>query len=195
MTSNPQIMRGGGHKAGFNNGLVLLFESMEDFGLLHTLLSSYSVDIWTDTVRGIVCMDQFIRAADIQTYYCPPYWKYRPGDEGQWCTTLYRRDKISRIEAATRGEIVYNILEEVLDQCVTYDTFLRWYCYPSQSDAVAGFTKHLEQMRQMEPLQNHVERQLFNSRVECLLEVVCFIDHLFISNAKKHQSHSTYFFE
>ena len=66
------------------------------------------------------------------------------GEEGQWCTTLYRRGKALRIEAASRGEMVYNILEDILDQCPTYDTFLWWYCHPSQSDAVAELARHLE---------------------------------------------------
>jgi len=167
-----EILRGGGREAGLNNGLVLLFECTEDLGLVRALLSSHSADIWSDTVRGVGCIDQFVRAADIEANYCPPYWKYAVGEEGQWCTTLYRRGKALRIEAASRGEMVYNILEDILDQCPTYDTFLRWYCHPSQSDAVAGLARHLELIRQLAPLQTHVDRQLFNSRVQCVLEGV-----------------------
>lgn len=178
LTPAPQILRGGGREAGLNNGLVLLFECTEDLGLVRALLSSHSADIWSDTVRGVGCIDQFVRAADIQAAYCPPYWKYAVGEEGQWCTTLYRRGKALRIEAASRGEMVYNILEDVLDRCPTYDTFLRWYCHPSQSDAVAGLARHLELIRQLAPLQTHVDRQLFNSRVQCVLEVVCVTDLL-----------------
>ena len=118
------------------------------------------------------CIDHFVRQADIQAAYCPPYWKYAVGEEGQWVTTLYRRGKALKIEAASRGEMVYNLLEDVLDQCPTYDSFLRWYCYPSLSDTVLSLSRHLELIRQLLPLQTHVDRQLFNARVQCVLEVV-----------------------
>ena len=76
-----------------------------------------------------------------------------------------------KIEAASRGEMVYNILEDVLDKCPTYDTFLRWYSYPSLSDTVTSLARDLEMIKQMLPLQTHVDRQLFNARVQCVLEV------------------------
>merc|ERR1739842_71498 len=69
-----------------------------------------------------------------------------------------------------RGEMVYNVLEDVLDKCPTYDTFLRWYCYPSLSDTVTSLARDLEMIKQMLPLQTHVDRQLFNARVQCVLE-------------------------
>merc|ERR1712113_758756 len=97
-------------------------------------------------------------------------WKYAVGEEGQWVTTLYRRGKVLRIDAASRGEIVYNILEDVLDQCPKYDNFVRWYCYPSLSDTVTSMARDLEMIKQMVPLQTHVDRQLFNARVQCVLE-------------------------
>ena len=167
-----QELRGGGREAGLNNGLVLLFECTEDFGLVRSLLSSHSADIFSDTVRGVGCIDHFIRVSDMAASYCPPYFKYAVGEEGQWVTTLYRRGKALKIEAASRGEMVYNILEDVLDKCPTYDTFLRWYCYPSLGDTVAVLARDTELIRQMLPLQTHVDRQLFNSRVQCVLEVV-----------------------
>ena len=122
-------------------------------------------------MRGVGCIDHFVRSADIQASYCPPYWKYAVGEEGQWVTTLYRRGKVLRIDAASRGEIVYNILEDVLDQCPKYDNFVRWYCYPSLSDTVTSMARDLEMIKQMVPLQTHVDRQLFNARVQCVLEV------------------------
>merc|ERR1712223_1132977 len=73
---------------------------------------------------------------------------------------------------ASRGEIVYNILEDVLDQCPKYDNFVRWYCYPSLSDTVTSMARDLEMIKQMVPLQTHVDRQLFNARVQCVLEGV-----------------------
>jgi len=172
MVNFLEELRGGGREAGLNNGLVLLFECTEDFGLIRSLLSSHSADIWSDTVRGVGCIDHFVRSADIQASYCPPYWKYAVGEEGQWVTTLYRRGKVLKIEAASRGEMVYNILEDVLDKCPTYDTFLRWYCYPSLSDTVTSLARDLEMIKQMLPLQTHVDRQLFNARVQCVLEGV-----------------------
>jgi len=172
MVNFLEELRGGGREAGLNNGLVLLFECTEDFGLIRSLLSSHSADIWSDTVRGVGCIDHFVRSADIQASYCPPYWKYAVGEEGQWVTTLYRRGKVLKIEAASRGEMVYNVLEDVLDKCPTYDTFLRWYCYPSLSDTVTSMARDLEMIKQMLPLQTHVDRQLFNARVQCVLEGV-----------------------
>jgi len=172
MVNYLEELRGGGREAGLNNGLVLLFECTEDFGLLRSLLSTHGADIWSDTVRGVGCIDHFVRSADIQASYCPPYWKYAVGEEGQWVTTLYRRGKVLRIDAASRGEIVYNILEDVLDQCPKYDNFVRWYCYPSLSDTVTSMARDLEMIKQMVPLQTHVDRQLFNARVQCVLEGV-----------------------
>merc|ERR1719290_8147 len=46
-------LRGGGRGAGLNNGLVLLFECAEDFGLVRSLLSGHSADIWSDTVDEV----------------------------------------------------------------------------------------------------------------------------------------------
>jgi len=169
-------LRGGGRGAGLNNGLVLLFECAEDFGLVRSLLSGHSADIWSDTVRGVGCIDHYTRQADIPATYCPPYYKFCVGGEGKWLTTLnINTEGVQRqvkIEAETRAEMVYNILCDLLGSAPTYETFTKWYCYPSQSDTVATMAGNLELQRQLLPLQTHVDRQLFNSRVQCVLEGV-----------------------
>ena len=170
-------MRGGGRGAGLNNGLVLLFECAEDFGLVRSLLSCHSADIWSDTVRGVGCIDHFARQADIPATYCPPYYKFCVGGEGKWLTTLNITSsgvqRQVKIEAETRAEMVYNILCDLLGSAPTYETFTKWYCYPSQSDTVQTMAGNLELQRQLLPLQTHVDRQLFNARVQCVLEVLC----------------------
>jgi len=169
-------LRGGGRGAGLNNGLVLLFECAEDFGLVRSLLSCHSADIWSDTVRGVGCIDHFARQADIPATYCPPYYKFCVGGEGKWLTTLNITSsgvqRQVKIEAETRAEMVYNILCDLLGSAPTYETFTKWYCYPSQSDTVQTMAGNLELQRQLLPLQTHVDRQLFNARVQCVLEGV-----------------------
>jgi len=169
-------LRGGGRGAGLNNGLVLLFECAEDFGLVRSFLSGHSADIWSDTVRGVGCIDQYTRQADIPATYCPPYYKFCVGGEGKWLTTLNITtggvQRQVKIEAETRAEMVYNILCDLLGSAPTYETFTKWYCYPSQSDTVATMAGNLELQRQLLPLQTHVDRQLFNARVQCVLEGV-----------------------
>jgi len=169
-------LRGGGRGAGLNNGLVLLFECAEDFGLVRSLLSCHSADIWSDTVRGVGCIDHYTRQADIPATYCPPYFKFCVGGEGKWLTTLNittdGAQKQVKIEAETRAEMVYNILCDLLGSAPTYESFTKWYCYPSQSDTVATMAGNLELQRQLLPLQTHVDRQLYNARVQCVLEGV-----------------------
>merc|ERR1712106_795534 len=117
--------------AGLNNGLVLLFECAEDFGLVRSLLSGHSADIWSDTVRGVGCIDQYTRQADIPATYCPPYYKFCVGGEGKWLTTLNITtggvQRQVKIEAETRAEMVYNILCDLLGSAPTYETFTKWY--------------------------------------------------------------------
>merc|ERR1712079_650149 len=65
-----------------------------------------------------------------------------------------------------------NILCDVSGSAPTYDSFIKWYCYPSQSITMTTLAGNLELQRQLLPLQNHVDRQLFNARVQCVLEGV-----------------------
>ena len=60
---------------------------------------------------------------------------------------------------------------------ISFRNFIRWYCYPSQSITMTTLAGQLELQRQLLPLQNHVDRQLFNARVQCVLEVFCSINH------------------
>ena len=98
------------------------------------------------------------------------------GGEGKWLTTLNittgGAQKQVKIEAETRAEMVYNILCDLLGSAPTYESFTKWYCYPSQSDTVATMAGNLELQRQLLPLQTHVDRQLYNARVQCVLEVL-----------------------
>ena len=98
------------------------------------------------------------------------------GGDSKWLTTMTTTDQTGeqrqvKVEAWTRAEIVYNILCDVSGAAPTYDKFIKWYCYPSTSITMTTLAGNLELQRQMLPLQNHVDRQLFNSRVQCVLEV------------------------
>jgi len=178
LVSYLEELRAGGRGAGLNNGLVLLFECAEDFGLVRSLLSGYSADIWSDTVRGVGCIDHYSRQAELAATYCPPYYKVELGGESKWLSTLTKvagaggEQRQVRVEAETRAEMVYNILCDILGSAPTYDTFTKWYCYPSQSITMVSLAGQLELQRQLLPLQNHVDRQLFNARVQCVLEGV-----------------------
>ena len=178
-----QELRSGGRGVGLNNGLVLLFECSEDFGLVRGLLSSHSADIWVETVRGVGCIDHYTRQAEIPTTFTPPYYKVCVGGDSKWLTTLNTSNTVTgdqrqvKVEAETRAEMVYNILCDVSGCEPSYDNFIRWYCYPSQSITMTTLAGQLELQRQLLPLQNHVDRQLFNARVQCVLEVFCSINH------------------
>ena len=177
ITSDLQELRGGGRGAGLNNGLVLLFECSEDFGLVRSLLLDHSSDIWVDTVRGVGCIDHYSRQRELVSTYTPPYYKVCLGGDNKWLTTLNitadGAQKQVKIEAETRAEMVYNILCDISGTAPTYDNFVKWYCYPSQSITMTTLAGNLELQRQLLPLQNHVDRQLFNARVQCVLEVLC----------------------
>ena len=190
-----QELRSGGRGAGLNNGLVLLFECAEDFGLVRGLLSSHSADIWSHVVRGVGCIDHYTRQAEIPTTFSPPYYKVCVGGDSKWLTTLTTTTPSSsspltptgeqrqvKVEAETRAEMVYNILCDVSGKAPTYDTFIRWYCYPSTSMTMTSLAGNLELQRQLLPLQNHVDRQLFNARVQCVLEVFCSIIMILVAS-------------
>jgi len=185
LVSYLEELRGGGRGAGLNNGLVLLFECSEDFGLVRSLLSGHSSDIWVDTVRGVGCIDHFSRQRELLYTYTPPYYKVCLGGDNKWLTTLnITKDGAQRqvkIEAETRAEMVYNILCFVSASPPTFENFVKWYCYPSQSITMITLAGNLELQRQLLPLQNHVDRQLFNARVQCVLEVLCSYRNILIS--------------
>ena len=163
-----------------------MFECAEDFGLVRGLLSSHSADIWSHVVRGVGCIDHYTRQAEIPTTFSPPYYKVCVGGDSKWLTTLTTtttgEQRQVKVEAETRAEMVYNILCDVSGKAPTYDTFIRWYCYPSTSIAMTSLAGNLELQRQLLPLQNHVDRQLFNARVQCVLEVFCRIIMILVSS-------------
>ena len=148
---------------------------------MRSLLSGHSSDIWVDTVRGVGCIDHFTRQRELVSTYTPPYYKVCLGGDNKWLTTLNMTadgaQRQEKIEAETRAEMVYNILCSVYGSAPTFDKFVRWYCYPSQSITMTTLAGGLELQRQLLPLQNHVDRQLFNSRVQCVLEVLCSSSH------------------
>ena len=148
---------------------------------MRNLLSSHSYDIWSDTVRGVACIDHFTRQAEIPSTFSPPYYKVCLGGDSKWLTTLTTTNTSGdqrqvKVEAETRAEMVYNILCDVSGSAPTYDSFIRWYSYPSQSITMSTLAGNLELQRQLLPLQNHVDRQLYNNRVQCVLEVFCSIN-------------------
>jgi len=143
---------------------------------VRSLLSGHSSDIWVDTVRGVGCIDHFTRQRELVSSYTPPYYKVCLGGDNKWLTTLNMTadgtQRQEKIEAETRAEMVYNILCSVYGSAPTFDKFVKWYCYPSQSITMTTLAGGLELQRQLLPLQNHVDRQLFNARVQCVLEGV-----------------------
>ena len=66
-----QEIRSDGRGAGLNNGLVLLFESAEDIGMVRGLLSSHSADIWSHVVTGVCCINDYTRQAEIPNSLSP----------------------------------------------------------------------------------------------------------------------------
>jgi hypothetical protein len=44
-----------------NNGLILLFETGEDFALVQQLLSRHGYNLFLDVVKGVTCLDNYLR--------------------------------------------------------------------------------------------------------------------------------------
>ena len=77
-----QEIRSGLRGAGPNNGLVLLFETGEDLALVQQLLSRHRHDIFLDVVKGVACLDHYLRVtrpARPAAYSWPAY-QYRVGE-------------------------------------------------------------------------------------------------------------------
>ena len=170
-----QEIRSGLRGAGPNNGLVLLFETGEDLALMQQLLSRHSHDIFLDVVKGVACLDHYLRLSrpGRPAAYSWPAYQYRVGEGGRWTASVSAAGcAAKRIEAETKPECIYNICESLLGAPPGFNNFVKWYTYPVFHSETSRMTASLEHILELLPLQNHIERQLFTNRVQVVLEVL-----------------------
>lgn len=173
-------IRSGLRGAGPNNGLVLLFETGEDLALMQQLLSRHRHDIFLDVVKGVACLDHYLRMSrpaggrsTAAAAYSWPSYHYRVGGGGRWTASLaVAGSAAKRIEAETKPECIYNICESLLGAPPGFNNFVKWYTFPLQHTETSRMTASLEHILELLPLQNHIDRQLFTNRVQVVLEGV-----------------------
>jgi hypothetical protein len=166
-------IRSGLHGAGFNNGLVLLFETGEDLALVQQLLSVHHHNIFLDVVKGITCLDHYLRMmqpAQSITYSWPSY-QYRIGQMGCWTSNVSSTgNAVCRIKAETKPECIYNICKSVLGTPPVFNEFMMWYSYLVNHNETNSMVSTLQHILELLPLQTHIDQQLFTNRVPIVLE-------------------------
>jgi hypothetical protein len=168
-------LRNGLHPTGRgNNGLVLIFETGEDLGLVQKLLEKHRHNIFLDTVKGVGCLDMYMMSSKAETYsmYTPPNYQYKVGRGGLWTSDVIRYNDKTTVEAESCAEALYKVVQALLGkETPDYNNFIKWWCYPSFSsevNTIAGAT--LEHILEMLPLQNHIQRMLRQRRIQLNME-------------------------
>jgi hypothetical protein len=166
-------IRNGLNGAGPNNGLVLIFETGEDLALVQQLFFRHGHDIFLDVVKGITCLDQYMRvtrSARSATYTWPAY-QYRVGKGGCWIASVScAGSPAHRIEAESKPECIYNICESLLGIPPSYHNFIKWYSYPVNHSETRRMSARLEHILELLPLQNHIDQQLLMNNVPVVLK-------------------------
>jgi len=167
-------IRGGLKGAGKNNGLVLLFETGEDLAMVQKLFQKHSHDVFYDVVKGLCCLDQYLRVSrpGRPASYTWPAYQYKVGDGGKWTASIISSSSLEKIEAVTKPECVYNICQGLVGAPPSFNNFVKWFCYPVIHPEISNMTCNLEHILELLPLQNYLDRQLFTNRVEITLEGV-----------------------
>jgi hypothetical protein len=156
-------IRNGLHGVGSNNGLVLLFETGEDMALVQQLLSRHGYDIFLDVVKGVACLDHYLRVTRSarQATYSWPAYQYQVGKGGCWIANVsFAGRPPLRIEAETKPECIYNICETLLSKPPDFNNFIKWYSYPVNHSETCHMLSSLDHILELLPLQNHIEQQL-----------------------------------
>ena len=164
-------IRSGLHGAGPNNGLILLFEMGEDLALVQQLLSYHHHYIFLDIVKGIACMDHYLRVTQSVRPAANswPKYQYRVGEGGRWTARIFSATP-RRIEAETKPECVYNICKSLLGTPPGFDNFIKWYSYPVNHSEINRMSSSLEYILELLPLQKNIAQQLHMSQISVVLE-------------------------
>jgi|688.fasta_scaffold21824_5 hypothetical protein len=165
-------IRNGLSSAGPNNGLVLIFETGEDLALVQQLFFRHGHDIFLDVVKGITCLDQYMRvtrSVRSATYTWPTY-QYRAGKGGCWIASVsWTGNPALQIEAETKPECIYSICESLLGKPLSYHNFIKWYSYPVNHSEIRCMSARLKHILELLPLQNHIDKQLVMNNVPVVL--------------------------
>jgi predicted subunit of tRNA(5-methylaminomethyl-2-thiouridylate) methyltransferase len=157
-----------------NNGLILLFETGEDFALVQQLLSRHGYNnLFLDVVKGVTCLDNYLRVTRTvrPAAYTWPTYRFQVGKGGHWSASVSCGDyPPKRIEAETKPECIYRICESLLGSPPEFDNFMKWYSYPVDHSETSRMSSCLDKILELLPLQNHIERQLYTKRVPVVLE-------------------------
>lgn len=166
-------IRSGLHGASPNNGLILLFETGEDLALLQQLLSRHHHYIFLDVVKGVTCLDYFVRVSrpGQSTTFKWPAYQYCRDENGRWTSCVYRAGSANqRIEAKTKPESIYNICKSLLSASPNYYNFIKWYSYPINHSEINRMVSTLQAILELLPLQNYIDWQLFTNGIPIVLE-------------------------
>lgn len=180
-------MRSSQHRGGRDNkGLVLVFETGEELGLVQQLLERHRHNIFLDTVKGVGCLDHYMAAgarAGRRASAESPAFQYQVGRGGLWTSQVTTGAGKVAVEGESGAECLYKVVQALLGGArPEYNNFIRWRCYPSFSaevNTMAG--ARLEHIMEMLPLQNHLQRSLKQNRVPLNMEVrtvLLYIAHL-----------------
>jgi predicted subunit of tRNA(5-methylaminomethyl-2-thiouridylate) methyltransferase len=157
-----------------NNGLILLFETGEDFALVQQLLSRHGYNnLFLDVVKGVTCLDNYLRVTRTvrPAAYTWPTYRFQVGKGGHWSASVSCGDyPPKRIEAETKPECIYRICESLLGSPPEFDNFMKWYSYPVDHSETSRMSSCLDKILELLPLQNYIERQLYTKRVPVVLE-------------------------
>jgi len=153
-----------------------VFETGEDLGLVQQLLERHNHNIFLDTVKGVGCVDQYIQTVkyESKSSFSSPSFQYQVGRGGLWTSSVVTgTDKVT-VEGESCPECLYKVVEALLGgKTPDYNNYIKWWCYPSfssQVNTMAGAT--LENIKEMLPLQNHLQKSLRTNRIQFNLEGV-----------------------
>jgi len=159
-----------------NNGLVLVFETSEDLGMVQQLLERHRNNIFLDTVKGVGCVDQYLEASTKgrKVSYSPPSYQFQVGKGGVFTSSVSMASDKVVVEGESRAECLHKVLQALLEgQTPEYSNFIRWWCYPSFSSEVTTMAAAaIEHMMEILPLQHHLLRSLKTNRVPLVMEGV-----------------------
>jgi len=171
LTNYLNEIRSGLHGASPNNGLVLLFETGEDLALMQQLFSRHDHLLFLDVVKGVTCLDHYRQATSRSVTYSEPSYQFRRGASGCWTSTIEEKGKIpQRIEAVTKSECIYHICQSLLGMTPTYHNFIKLYSYPINHTTTRRLTAMLDHLRELRPLQQHIEQQLVTHQLPIVLK-------------------------
>lgn len=191
-------IRCGLHGSSANNGLILLFESSEDFALLNQLISKHCHHIFPDPIKAVVCLDNFLRLtqANLSNTYGNPIYIFRPsnGNEKHWSArVIIDGDTARQINAISKPEIIYKICKDRLGATPDFDNFFKNYCYPVNHIKINEMLSTSTHILELLPLYDYVAQHLFEKKQQLALQGIFYTAnaHTISQSPNKHCARQT----